>query len=81
MEEMIISMAEILAKFPGWDSFVWESATEEGNGERLYSQSVDLATDAVAVAFNYVALRLGLSSYQASIVTSKLHEKLFGARR
>lgn len=75
VEEMNEAIQEVLGKFAGWDTY------EFGNkklGEKLYNESVDITVEATAIAFNYIAGKMGLSAYQASLVPSLLHQKLFG---
>jgi hypothetical protein len=71
IEELVKIVEDRIAEFPGWETYNKE------NGEQLYEQSGNLATEIGIAAFNYAAGKLGLSALQASVSAQNIYHVIF----
>jgi hypothetical protein len=71
-EELTKIIKDKIDEFPGWETY-----SSKENGEALYNQSANLATEIGIAAFNYASAKLGLSMMQASIASQNIYHTLF----
>jgi hypothetical protein len=72
IEDLSSFIENKIAEFPGWETYKYEE-----NGDELYNQSANLATEIGMAAFNFAAGKLGLSALQASIASQNIYHTLF----